>query len=177
MKLLQDGEVGLIYNKDGKDYAAALHIDEHKALQLLATCFKTITISEKLQVELKSNMLDILKDIEPELWVRLKFLQINERVNINKQFGTKVIVLDSGHGGNGYNVRKLRGECNDCKDLHYILDRNNGSSLLLGKRALYTLLFENYCDLYIEIINESSLESYDKNDRLYKLELLKESKD
>jgi hypothetical protein len=173
-RLLQDGEVGLIYNKNGKNYVCGLHPDEHQALNLVATGFKTITISEKLQVDLKSNMLDILKDIEPEMWVRLKFLQINEKVDIKKHFGKRVIVLEHGHDGSGWDIRTLSGFDTNCNELYYKLSRESGHSGIEGKRALYELLFEEYVDQYIDVIKQSSI-----TDRIYlyeKMEVLNQLK-
>jgi hypothetical protein len=54
-------------------------------------------------------MEELLKQFYPDIFVHLKEIEYNMTLNIEDYFGREVIMIKSGHGGAGYNVRLLRG--------------------------------------------------------------------
>lgn len=89
------------------------------------------------------NISEIIKEYYPHLLPILENVEYNIQKNIAEYFGQDIMVIYNGHGGFGWNIRKLVGiHKND--DRYLVLERVGGKSLIeLGRWFLFIVLPEN----------------------------------
>jgi len=106
-----------------------------------------------------------IKELDPNMYLRLKILEINKNIiNLDEEFGKNIIVLDSGHGGGGWNLRKLTGYYTGDKNSLSLLRKTESGcnpntinvSIFETKRSLFSLLFERNKQKYLDILNDLS---------------------
>ena len=96
------------------------------------------------------NLFEKLKEVNPYMWLRMKFFEINQSININNCFNTLIIVIPSGCGGGGWDIREITGRKTYGEDDCIIVERYGDSkSIPLARDALFDFLFEQHIDKYI----------------------------